>query len=127
MEIDMHGPTLQGWTILLVEDEPMIAMDIEQAFGASGASMTTTTTLGHALLLIDAGLSAAIVDHAWGDGDCSALCTRLTERGVPFIVYSGNRHRKGPCSGAPHIDKPAAAGVLVAAVVNLVRRAEMAN
>jgi DNA-binding response OmpR family regulator len=71
----MQGPTLLGRSILVVEDEPLIAMDIAQLFAPTGAEITTTNTLRHALLLAeDDGLSAAMLDHSLGDGDRSLLC-----------------------------------------------------
>jgi DNA-binding response OmpR family regulator len=118
----MQGPTLLGRSILVVEDEPLIAMDISKTFEHTGAAMTTTNTLRHALLLVEHdGLSAAILDHALGDGDSSLLCARLTERGIPFLIYSGFERFEGACKGAPHINKPASPAVLVAAVEDLLR------
>jgi len=62
----MQGPTLLGRSILVVEDEPLIVMDITQAFAHTGAEMTTTNTLRHALMLVEHdGLSAAILDIPW--------------------------------------------------------------
>jgi DNA-binding response OmpR family regulator len=94
-------------------------MDITQAFEHTGAEMTSTNTLRHTLLLVeDDGLSAAILDHALGDGDSSALCARLKERGIPFLIYSGYERLEGACR-APHVNKPARDGELVAAIENL--------
>ena len=99
---------LEGQTILVVEDEPLIVLDVSQALEAAGASVTSTNTLRHALLLVEHdGLSGAILDHALPDGDSSRLCSRLKERGVPFMVYSGFTTFDGECEGAPHLPKPA--------------------
>jgi hypothetical protein len=49
----MQDPALLGRTILAVEDEPIIVMDIAQIFAPTGAEMTTTDTLRHALLLVE--------------------------------------------------------------------------
>ena len=73
----------------------MIAMDITQAFEGTGAAMTTTNTLHHALILVEHdGLAGAILDHALGDGDSSLLYARLKERGIPFLIYSGSTRSK---------------------------------
>jgi CheY-like chemotaxis protein len=45
----MSAP-LQGLSILVVEDEPIIAMDIAKTFESTGAEMTTTNTLACPLL-----------------------------------------------------------------------------
>jgi len=97
----MQRPSLEGRSILIVEDEPLIVMDITQAFEPTGAALTTTKTLRHAMLLAEHdGLSGAIIDHALGDGDSSLLCARLKERGIPFMIYSGFSHIEGPCKDA---------------------------
>ena len=108
-------------SILVVEDEPLIVMDITQQFEATGAALTTTNTLHHALILAEHdGLSGAILDHALGDGDSSLLCARLTERGIPYLIYSGHATVEGPCAGALHVGKSAAPGQLVAAMESLI-------
>jgi CheY-like chemotaxis protein len=117
----MQRPSLEGRSILIVEDEPLIVMDITQAFEATGAALTTTNTLKHALILVEHdGLSGAILDHALGDDDSSRLCGRLKERGIPFIIYSGYATVGGACKDALHISKPAAEGALVAAMEGLI-------
>lgn len=118
----MQRPSLERRSILVVEDQPLIVMDITQAFEGTGAALTTTNTLKHALILVEHdGLSGVILDHALGDGDSSLLCQRLKERGIPFMIYSGYDTVEGPCKGALHITKPAAEGVLVAAMERLIR------
>jgi DNA-binding response OmpR family regulator len=96
--------SLKGRSILIVEDEPLIVLDMTNALEHTGAAMTTTNTLKHALLLVEHdGLAAAILDHALGDGNSCPLCTRLMERGVPYLIYSGYRHIQGPCKDAPYL------------------------
>ena len=87
--------------------------------------LTTTNTLKHALLLVEHdGLSAAILDHALGDGDSSLLYKRLTERGIPFMIYSGLPRTEGASQEAVHISKPATHAVLVTAMEGLIQCAE---
>lgn len=119
----MQRPSLEGRSLLVVEDQPLIAMDITQAFEATGAAVTTTNTLKHALLLVEHdGLSGAILDHALGDGDSSQLCERLTERRIPFMIYSGYPHVGGACQHALHVEKPATHEALVSAMEGLIRQ-----
>ena len=76
----MQSASLKGRSILVVEDEPLIALDITLAFVPTGASVTTTNTLAHALILAEHdGLSGAILDHSLPDGDCCKLCARLKQ------------------------------------------------
>lgn len=118
----MNHPVLGGLSLLVVEDEPLIAMDIAVAFEAWGAHITSTNTLRHAVLLVEHdGLSGAILDHALPDGDSSILCARLKERGVPFMIYSGLAKVDGACGGAPFPPKPATDAQLVSAMADLIR------
>jgi len=119
----MQRPSLDGRSILIVEDEPLIVMDITQAFEGTGAALTTTNSLHQAMVLVDHdGLSGAILDHSLGDGNSALLYARLKERGVPFLIYSGFDKVEGACD-APHICKPAARGELVATMEKLIRDA----
>jgi DNA-binding NtrC family response regulator len=117
-----NSSILQGLSILIVEDEPLIAMDISQAFEALGAHLTITNTLRHAMLLIEHdGLSAAILDHALGDGETSSLYARLHARGIPYMIYSGYGKRTNTPGHIPHVDKPATHEQLTAAMEDLIR------
>jgi len=116
----MQRPALEGRSILVVENEPLIALDITLEFEGTGAAVTTTNTLEHAMVLAEHdGLSAAILDHALGAEDSSLLCKRLKERGIPYLMYSALDIAVGPCADAPHLSKPAAPGELVMALERL--------
>jgi DNA-binding response OmpR family regulator len=119
----MSRPHLQGCSILVVEDEPLIALDISMAFEHAGAHLTTTNTVRHAKVLVEHdGLSAAILDHALSDGQCTNLCDRLNERDIPFLMYTGmEKVTEGPCKDAPHLAKPASHATLLDAMEALIR------
>jgi DNA-binding response OmpR family regulator len=86
----MNTASLAGRLILVCEDEPLIAIDIADAFTKAGARVVTARSLREALVAADDGaLSAAILDHVLQDGDSSELCDRLKERNIPFMLYSG--------------------------------------
>ncbi len=125
----MKRPSLAGRSILIVEDELLIIMDIIQAFEDTGAEVTSTNTLDHAMLLVEHdALSGAIVDHGLVDGDSSLLRLRLKARGIPFIIYSGYAEPDiGSHGAAPYISKPASPGVLVDTMVDLIRRSGIAR
>lgn len=117
----MESCTLSGRSILIVEDEPLIALDVAQAFEDAGAATVVTSTLHHALVLVEQdGLSAAVLDHALHDGDSSPLCQRLNERKLPFLVYSGLGKLHGACAKGEHIKKPENPKVLVFMVAHLI-------
>lgn len=120
----MHHIDLVGRAILVVEDQPLIALDITQELEAAGAAVMTTNTLEHAIILVEHdGLAAAILDHGLPDGDSSLLCARLKARNIPFIIYSGHAKVCGDCGGAVHIAKPAGEGELSSTLARLIRDA----
>jgi DNA-binding response OmpR family regulator len=124
----MLRPHLKDSSILVVEDEPLIVMDISMAFEKTGAHLTTTNTAKHAKLLVEHdGLSAAILDHALSDGDATSLCTRLTKRGIPFLMYSGFPSTDDACKNAPHLGKPASQEQLLDAMEALIRDFQISN
>ena len=120
---------LEGRSILVVEDEPLIGLDIAQTLENAGAKTVSANTLKRALDRVEQeALSAAVLDQALSDGDSALLCARLREKGVPFLVYSGLPDRaQGPYGGAPYLSKPAPADVLVTAVGKLLRAAPAAD
>ena len=118
----MIRPTLAGRSILIVEDEPLISLDIATEFEKVGALVMQTATLKEALHLIEAdGLSAAILDHGLHDGNSDELCERLAERGIPFVTYSGYSHVQGACTKGVVVEKPAHPAVLVTTVEALLK------
>jgi CheY-like chemotaxis protein len=116
----MNHPGLKGRSILVVEDELLIAMDIVAALEKAGANATVTTTARHALILVEHdGLSGAIMDHSLSDGDSTNLCARLKERGIPYISYSGYAAVAGADLAAPLITKPVPMDFLMSALEEL--------
>ena len=116
----MDHPSLRGCSILVVEDEPLIAMDITTALEKAGAHATTTTTVRHALILAEHdGLSAAIMDHSLGDGEITQLRARLKARGIPYVIYSGYGPVEGASENSVYISKPVSMDVLMSAVEGL--------
>lgn len=82
---------LCGRAILIVEDEPLIALEVQAAFSAAGASIITAADGAEALRMINSpDLSAAVLDINLSNGtDCSAVCQRLSDLGIPFVFYTG--------------------------------------
>ena len=116
----MEHPGLRGLSILVVENELLIAMDIAKALESAGANATMTTTARHAMILADHdGLAGAIMDHGLTGGDSTAICARLKERGIPYISYSGYSSVVGADPAAPFITKPVNMNVLMSALEDL--------
>jgi CheY-like chemotaxis protein len=118
----MPGTNLGGHSILIVEDEVLIALDIVEAFEKAGAVVLAARSLAEARRLVEHdGLSAAILDFGLGDDDASALCLRLEERRIPFILHSGYSHHGPACRNGIAIRKPASPATLIETVVGLLQ------
>jgi CheY-like chemotaxis protein len=116
----MTPSSLTGRSILVVEDEPLIALDVAQAFQNAGARVMMARTLKDAMAVINSqNLSAAILDHALGNEDSDELCERLKALSVPFINYTGLSALADHCADAPHVSKPAPPAELVRKVAEL--------
>ena len=104
----MKNHTLSGNSILLVEDEPLIALELRQTLESAGAYVFAATQLPHALqLAIHPDLSAAVLDYRLGDEYCTAICSVLERRGIPFVFYSAYDDMQQLWPNAMLVAKPA--------------------
>lgn len=121
----MEASPLHRHSILVVEDEPLIALDIAACFRSAGASVLVAHRLEDGLRLAGhPDLSAAVLDFGLQDDDGAALCERLNERGIPFILHSGYTHIHEACLAGTVIAKPADPMELVAAIARLLHPEE---
>jgi CheY-like chemotaxis protein len=113
---------LIGRSILLVEDEPLICLDVEKRLQATGARVLAASRLEQALALADREeLSAGVLDFDLGRGDSTPVCWRLFDRRIPFVFHSGRFYsafKQWP--SAPVVFKPTGQG-LIATVTGLFR------
>ena len=119
---------LAGRSILIVEDEPLVALDVAHGLEAAGARVLMARTLADALAKAgDPDLSAAVLDHGLNDGDTSEVCEKLKQRNIPFVLYSGYSKIHGACSKGVMVHKPAHPSVLVTTVAGLLGARPIAN
>jgi DNA-binding response OmpR family regulator len=112
----MNSP-LTGRLILIVEDEPPIALQMTQAFEDAGAWVVRAHTLIEALTGVEARkLSAAVLDHALSDGDTLTVCERMNERNIPFVIYSDYERPRGAARQGVYVKKPVGMPELIAIV-----------
>ena len=112
------GP-LSGYIILIVEDEPLVAVGVGAALADAGAEIVTAHNLASALeAALNGSFSAAILDVALGAADTGAVCTALKSRQVPFIFLTGfDTHRLlREWASVPALAKPMREAELVANV-----------
>lgn len=118
-----------GKRILLVEDEPLIAVDLENAISDAGALVVGPAhTLQHALLLGESeALDGAIVDMRLRGESALPLLSRLLDRSIPCIVHSGHNGLTSPDEwprGVRVVAKPAAVEAVLNALRTEMSRAE---
>lgn len=111
-------------TILLLEDEPLILMDLEYAAQDLGCAALITSTIEEALVLIGehrAAITVAVLDVSLGEGKtCIPVAHELERLGIPFILHTGdlNRHDETMRAlDAQLVAKPAPAEKVIAAAV----------
>jgi CheY-like chemotaxis protein len=77
--MSVRSVLLAGRSILVVEDEPLVAVNVHAPFSAAGASIISAANSREALRMISLpDLSAAIVDINLGKENCSAVCKFLS-------------------------------------------------
>ncbi|KAF0674910.1 hypothetical protein [Profundibacterium mesophilum] len=124
---------LSGRTILVLEDEPLIAFDLEMTLEDAGASVLGPThSEAEAMAAIDAVVAApgepvaidcAVLDVHLGANTCEAVALRLVDMEIPLVLHSG--HAK-PDEGfirrlaAPIVRKPAPASALVDVLISAI-------
>ncbi|MCL4765128.1 MAG: response regulator [Hyphomicrobiaceae bacterium] len=120
----MMVPSLSGLRILLVEDEPLLAWELELALAAAGAVVVgpASTLRAGLALAAGAGLEAAVLDFRLGDQEVGPLAALLYERGVPFVIHTGHGTPPGSqWSSAPVVRKPASPELIIHIIASLVR------
>jgi CheY-like chemotaxis protein len=116
-------PALRGTSILIVEDEPLVALDVHAALSAEGASIISAASPEEAIKLIGfAEITAAIVDAMLGQHDASNVCDLLARRQIPFIFYPGHYGDSDLFSCWPEVPivrKPAGPEKVISILVSL--------
>jgi DNA-binding response OmpR family regulator len=111
--------------ILVVEDEPLLAMLLEENLADLGHDkVTAVATVDQALSALDEGpVDAALLDFSLGSDTTSVpVALRLREEGTPFFYLSGHASFD-PDSGAPEapmLPKPVSLNALRDALSSLI-------
>jgi PAS domain S-box-containing protein len=119
-------PGLSGKRILLVEDEPLVSMDIEAHLTAAGCTVTgLASNVNEAKQLINqADYDAALVDANLEGHPVDEIATLLRNRNCPFAFVSGYGREALPYGfrDAMLLSKPFSKDRLLATVESLLRR-----
>src|SRR5450432_1520295 len=87
----MSNDTIAGCRVLVVEDEMLIAMEVEDALQALGCQILgPVATVDRALkLALEETFDAAVLDVTIRGGKAYPVAEVLLARGIPFVFASG--------------------------------------
>jgi CheY-like chemotaxis protein len=119
------GPLITGKRCLVLDDEFLIALDIQQILESAGAaSVMCFGTSSECLAALQGGekFDLAILDFKLSDGarNSHSVAALLQRRGTPFVFVTGMAHqevRSKEFPEAPLVEKPYQAPLLLDAVV----------
>jgi CheY-like chemotaxis protein len=101
---------LRGLRILLVEDDPLIRLDLETSLTELGAIVTAAADVSKALVAIGtSALDFAVLDFELGTESSEPIAEAAQARNIPFLYLSGyNEHdeRFSRWSGIRILAKP---------------------
>jgi PAS domain S-box-containing protein len=126
LEVVNDRPPLKGKRIIIVEDEPLVSMDMESTLVAAGCEVVGVAgTLAAARALIaNAAGDAALVDVNLGGQPVDEIAAILTKRNIPFAFVTGYGRESLPQGfrEAYVIKKPFSQDEVVAVAELLVRQ-----
>jgi DNA-binding response OmpR family regulator len=118
---------LSGVTVLVVEDDLLLAMDLETTLVGAGAVVVDIChSLAKAMARADADdFAVAVLDFSLGSDSVTPLARRLAQQDVPFVLYTGMQRaepRLMEWKDYPIVEKPASPHMLVSAIRTMLAR-----
>jgi DNA-binding response OmpR family regulator len=108
----------------VVEDEPLIALEMAALFQSAGAHVVSARSHAEACVAIEArGVCAAVLDYRLGKDNVAELCVLLEESGIPYMFYSGYCDLQASFPKTVIVSKPADGATLVSAMMGLLEPA----
>ena len=87
---DNADELLRGLRILLVEDDPLIRLDLEASLSELGAVVTAAADVRKALTAIETStLDFAVLDFELGAETSEPIAQAVQARKIPFLYLSG--------------------------------------
>lgn len=116
------GPAPLLKNVLVVEDNMLIALDVDSILRTNGAAQThMANSVDSALALIDAELfTFAVLDVNLGNQTSLPVAEELAKRGLPFLLASGYGDAESIVQSyppVPIVSKPLTAETLMAAII----------
>lgn len=119
----MKDSPLAGATVLVVEDEYLIALEAQRMVEEAGAAeVLLANSIAEVRKLLADGpqIDAAVLDLKLGQEDASPLIAEFRERGVPMVVATG--FETGAPDGVSRLSKPYREVELIDALLHLTNR-----
>jgi DNA-binding response OmpR family regulator len=124
----MSNDTIAGCRVLVVEDEMLIAMEVEDALQALGCQILgPVATVDRALkLALEETFDAAVLDVTIRGGNAYPVAEVLLARGIPFVFASGYGDWALPetLRNQPRLTKPFTAAQLEEQIISLLHAAK---
>ena len=116
-----HGDQLAGLRILIVEDEFLLAMELEMLLQRHGCLVVgPVSSVGRALALLETEPpDVAVLDVNLKGERATPIAAALQAREVPFVLltgYSGPQLSEPELRVAPRVDKPVSCRALCRAM-----------
>jgi CheY-like chemotaxis protein len=84
----VYRSDLVGRVILVVEDVPLIALDLKAMLEGAGANVISANARDAAQAAECPDISAGVLDLRSGSSEHRPIARRLRQRGVPFLFYA---------------------------------------
>lgn len=111
---------MRGRFLLIVEDEPLIALDVAEEISACGGRTVVVSSVRDALSALSrVKFAAAIVDHRLGPDDASEVIRRLELLQTPYVIHTGYEEVES-WARVPVVRKPAVSQHLMQTVSDLI-------
>lgn len=87
----MTSPELDGCKVLVVEDEPLEALDYCDRLAEEGAEVVGPfSCVTEALRIVESQqIDVALLDYALADSNSQELQVALDDRRIPFVILTG--------------------------------------
>ncbi len=116
----MARARLHKCVVLVVEDEPLVSLNLVDLLTAEGAHVVCAKNADEAIQSIERfKVTAAVLDINLGNHDCTAICQYLRDREIPFLFHTGYSTPLDGWSNIPVIKKPATSQQMTDAVERL--------
>jgi two-component sensor histidine kinase len=121
-EENLTSATLAGKKLLVVEDEPLVAIEIEMILQDEGAEVQVVGSVAEALQSIEQSqFDAALLDGNLHGAPVDEIAAALVKAGIPFAFVSGYGKQNLPrgFASAPVVAKPFMPSELLSAALDL--------